>query len=290
MNNAQRYVELLKKALINELYIENEVKMFYIIKSLAEKTPISNACLVDWGNIDAGVAKILIEAKTIGATPMLSSPGIDGQSVPQPQYRNFLEFSHSMIGRKRMDNLHNCIEKILEQGIPGDFIETGVWRGGATIFMRGVLVAHGVEDRNVWVADSFEGLPPPVLPQDHGMEFTKKDFPVLAVGLDQVKSLFERYDLLDSRVRFLKGWFRDTLPDAPIGELSLLRLDGDLYESTMDALTALYDKLVPGGFVIVDDYKALDVCQQAVDDFRRDRNIDDQMIEIDPYSVYWRKS
>jgi hypothetical protein len=219
MNNTQRYIELLKKALINELYIENEIKMYYLIKSLAEKSPISYACLVDSKNVDSVISKTVCEAKKIGATPMLYSAGVDGSPVPQPHYRNFLEYSHSMIGRKRMDNLHDCLEQILEQDIPGDVIETGVWRGGATIFMRGVLAAHGVEDRNVWVADSFEGLPPPSLPQDNGMEFTKENFPILSVGLDQVKGLFDRYDLLDSRVKFLKGWFRDTLQDAPISEL-----------------------------------------------------------------------
>ena len=90
----------------------------------------------------------------------------------------------------------------------------------------------------------------------------------LMVGADQVRANFDRYGLLDDQVRFLEGWFADTLPMAPIEQLAILRLDGDLYESTMDALVPLYEKVSPGGFVIVDDYGAWEPCRKAVDDFR----------------------
>ena len=66
-----------------------------------------------------------------------------------------------MIGLKRLDNLERCVVRVLTDGVPGELVETGVWRGGATIFMRGVLKAYGVKDRTVWAADSFEGLPRP---------------------------------------------------------------------------------------------------------------------------------
>jgi hypothetical protein len=195
-----------------------------------------------------------------------------------------------MIGRKRMDNLQYCIETVLTENIEGDLIETGVWRGGATIFMRGVLASYNISDRKVWVADSFEGLPTPTLEQDQEFDLTKEKFPVLCVSLEKVKELFSRYDLLDEQVKFLIGWFKDTLPNAPIEKLSILRLDGDLYESTMDSFTHLYDKVSIGGFIIIDDYNALPVCKMAVHDFRKKRNIQDEMIEIDPSSLYWRKT
>src|ERR1039457_663209 len=67
----------------------------------------------------------------------------------------------TMIGLKRLDNLQNCIETVLKDNVPGDMIETGVWRGGGSIFMRAVLKAYGSTGRTVWVADSFEGLPEP---------------------------------------------------------------------------------------------------------------------------------
>ena len=166
-----------------------------------------------------------------------------------------------------------------------------MWRGGSTIFMRAVLKAHGVSDRVVWVADSFEGLPRPneaQYPQDTGdVLYSHKE---LAVSLEQVKANFRRYDLLDEQVRFLKGWFRDTLPDAPIKELAVLRLDGDMYESTMDALRSLYPKLAPGGYLIVDDYGAIPACRRAVTDFREAQGIHEPIETIDWTGVWWRRS
>ncbi len=94
--------------------------------------------------------------------------------------------------------------------------------------------------------------------------------------------------MLDDNVRFLQGWFKDTLADAPVEQLAVLRMDGDYYESTIQILEALYHKVSPGGFVIVDDYLHLDSCHQAVDDFRTAFSVDDEIIEADWNSVYWR--
>ena len=196
-----------------------------------------------------------------------------------------------MIGLKRLDS-QSCLEDVLTHGVPGDLIETGVWRGGSTIFMRAILKAHGVTDRRVWVADSFEGLPPPdskTFPADEGSEFhTARQ---LAIPLEQVKSHFERYGLLDDQVRFLKGWFRDTLHVAPIDRLAILRLDGDMYESTMQALEPLVPKLSVGGYIIVNDAEsAVPACRQAVQDFRQANNIREPIVPIDWTGVYWQRS
>ena len=199
--------------------------------------------------------------------------------------------AHSMIGRRRMANLRYLAETVLFHRIPGDFIETGVWRGGACIYMRAILEAYGVRNRRVWAADSFAGLPPPdeaTYPADAGDKF--HTYEELAVPLDQVKRNFERYGLLDEQVVFLKGWFKDTLPGAPTGPLAILRMDGDMYESTMDALTSLYDRVSFGGYVIVDDYRVVVGCQKAVDDFRARRRINDMIVEIDGVGVYWQKT
>jgi O-methyltransferase len=199
--------------------------------------------------------------------------------------------AHSMIGRKRMENVRNLVESVLGEHVPGDLIETGVWRGGACIFMRGILKTYGVRDRIVWVADSFEGLPKPDenrYPADRGDAF--HTFKELAITLEEVQDNFARYDLLDDRVRFLKGWFKDTLATAPIDRLALLRLDGDMYESTMDALTPLYPKLSRGGYVIVDDYHVVAGCKQAVEDYRAAHAITDPLREIDGVGVYWQRS
>jgi O-methyltransferase len=179
----------------------------------------------------------------------------------------------------------------VEEDVPGDLIETGVWRGGACILMRGALNAYGDESRCVWVADSFEGLPKPNAEKyaaDAGDDhWTHNE--TLAVSLEQVQENFARYGLLDDRVKFLKGWFSNTLPTAPIEKLSILRLDGDMYESTIDAIAALYPKLSVGGFAIVDDY-FLKNCKAAIHDYRDLHGITEPMIEIDDRAIYWRRA
>jgi O-methyltransferase len=196
-----------------------------------------------------------------------------------------------MLGQARLSHLVQCCIDVLRDGIPGDFIETGVWRGGACILMKGVLAAAGDQTRAVWVADSFQGLPPPdsdQYPADAGdLHHVEAD---LRVTEDEVRERFRRYGLLDDRVRFLKGWFKDTLPDAPIEALALARLDGDMYESTSDALRALYPRLSPGGWLIVDDYGAVEGCRRAVDDWRREHRIAEPMTTIDWTGVAWRRT
>ncbi len=195
----------------------------------------------------------------------------------------------TMIGTARMRNLRLLTERVLEENVPGDVIETGAWRGGACIYVRGIFHAYGVTDRRIWVADSFRGLPPPDperYPADAGD--THHAMTQLAVSLAEVKHNFAKYGLLDDQVRFLEGWFRDTLPSAPIERLAVLRLDGDMYESTMAALESLYDKVSPRGFVIIDDY-TLPSCRKAVDDFRQRRQIGEEIEGIDVAAVFWRK-
>lgn len=199
--------------------------------------------------------------------------------------------AHSMIGLKRMQNVRDLTESVMGNRVPGDLIETGVWRGGACIFMRGILRTYGVTDRIVWVADSFAGLPPPneeQYPADKGDTF--HTYRELAVSLAEVKANFERYELLDDQVRFLEGWFKDTLPNAPIEKLAILRLDGDMYESTTDALKALYPKLSVGGYAIIDDYNVVAGCRQAVSDYRTAHAIEDPIQEIDGVGVFWRRT
>lgn len=198
--------------------------------------------------------------------------------------------AHTMIGLKRLRNIRDCVEDVLVRQVPGDLIETGVWRGGATILMRAVLKAHGVTDRRVWLADSFTGLPlpdPQRYPKDAGDKHHTQ--PQLAVSAEQVRANFRRYGLLDDQVQFLEGWFRDTLPTAPIDRLAILRLDGDMYESTIVALEHLYDKLSPGGYVIVDDYGCIASCRQAVHDFRTSHQITAPIRPIDWSGIFWQR-
>lgn len=198
--------------------------------------------------------------------------------------------AHTMVGLKRLDNVQFCVEDVLANGVRGDLMETGVWRGGTVILMRAVLKAYAVTDRCVWAADSFAGLPPAnaaKYPLDAGHPLDR--FTELACSLEAVQDHFRAYGLLDEQVRFLKGWFRDTLPGAPVRRLALLRLDGDLYESTMDALVHLYPKLEAGGYVIVDDYGDIPACRQAVHDYRQQHGIAEEIRAVDWTGVFWQK-
>ncbi|MGI8876197.1 MAG: TylF/MycF/NovP-related O-methyltransferase [Egibacteraceae bacterium] len=197
----------------------------------------------------------------------------------------------SMVAANSLRHLQRCVEDLIQRGIPGDLIEAGAWRGGASILMRAVLAAHGVRDRRVYVADSFEGLPPPDerYPADAGdRHHTIRQ---LAVSLEEVQSNFGRYGLLDDQVRFLRGWFEETLPTVRDRVWALVRIDGDMYSSTMQALECLYPGLAVGGIVVIDDYGAVQACSEAVEDFRRRRGISEPLREVVPgrAGVFWAR-
>lgn len=181
---------------------------------------------------------------------------------------------HTMVGWKRLENVQACVETILAEGIEGDLLEAGVWRGGVAIFMKALLYAYGEDMRRVIVADSFAGFPNPRLEDREDRHWTVKNSAAeafMSVSEEEVRDNFSRYGLLDDKVVFLKGFFHETLPNAPIEKLALLRADADMYRSTMDILESLYDKLSPGGFCIIDDY-AMSSCKAAVDEFRKRRD------------------
>lgn len=194
------------------------------------------------------------------------------------------EDAETMVGTRQLDSLQFCMRSVLDDNIEGDMVEAGVWRGGIAIFMRACLKAYGVSDRIVWLADSFAGLPP----IDRSMETYTWNAGDMAVSLEEVQQNFARYGLLDTQVGFVKGFFSDTLP-GPIGKLSILRADADLYASTTDVLNTLYPKLSPGGYAVFDDYSNLRACRRAIDDYRRDHGVTEEIQRIDQRAVFWRK-
>lgn len=270
------YLELIKKVLMDVINIEGE-----------HYQPVEYSSFKSWKINILKWIDALLKSKKFRVVYHLHNDleeRIDGRGM-WPQH------AQTMVGIKRLNNIQYCVEKIIEDGIPGDLIETGVWRGGSTIFMRAILKAHGVIDKKVWVADSFEGLPQPnesMYPADKGDIYHSYD--ELKVSLEDVRNNFKKYDLLDDQVKFLKGWFSETLPTAPIEKLSVLRLDGDMYESTMDALINLYPKLSVGGYIIIDDYHWIEACRQAVTDYRNKYGITDEIINVDWTAVYWKKT
>jgi O-methyltransferase len=191
----------------------------------------------------------------------------------------------TMVGLRRLDDLQSCVEAIVRDDVEGDLIEAGSWRGGASIVMRATLDSLGA-GRSVYVADSFEGFPEPDDPERTQDEWGEIDY--LAVPLEEVRQNFERLGL-DGGVEFVPGFFADTLPRLRGRRWALVRLDGDTYESTRVALDALYPGVASGGYVVIDDYGALEECRQAVDEFRSEHGIDEPLEEVDWTGVRWRR-
>jgi O-methyltransferase len=266
----ERYLDLVKRSL-TRLMFENEA-----YDEIATDIP-------GWKGPPVRLLRALLAKKKIELVRRVD---------PERRYvgDDWPTYGETMIGMARLNNLQECVESVLRDHVPGDLIETGIWRGGAGILMRAVLAAWDETERSVWLADSFQGVPKPnieLYESDAEMEYLFET-PLLTVGIDEVKENFRRYALLDDQVKFLEGWFRDTLPTAPIARLAVLRLDGDLYESTIDALNALYPKLSIGGYAIIDDFH-IPACVKATNDYRTINSITEPIRDIDGHGVFWRR-
>jgi O-methyltransferase len=271
-----RYLELLKSALVNLIYPEHELR----IELLEQRCGASAGRPGDQLMRD-------IRYRSPDDYAELVASKLDG-SV---RHRRPSRFSHTMVGMARLHNLEYCARKVFADGIPGDFLEAGVCQGGAAIFLRALQLAFGEEHRQVWLADSFEGLPPPTHEIDRAwdLDWSEKKQPWLACDLPAVKDNFRTYGLLDDGVRWLEGWFADSLPGAPVGPIAILRADADLYQSTREVLESLYDRVSPGGFIVIDDYGTIEACRHAVDTFREERGLTEPIRRIDWTGVYWRR-
>ncbi len=197
----------------------------------------------------------------------------------------------TMTGLRRLDDLQACVETVVRNGIDGDLIEAGAWRGGSSILMRATLNVLGATERTVWVADSFKGFPTPEADGDRAdieLETEMRGLEYLAPSLEQVRGHFDRLGCLDG-VRFVPGFFEETMAELQGRTWSLIRLDGDTYKATRLTLEALYPGLAVGGYVVLDDYLFLDGCRRAVDDFRREQAISEPIVGIDFNAVRWRR-
>jgi hypothetical protein len=187
----------------------------------------------------------------------------------------------TMVGLRRLDDLQACVERVVANGVEGDLIEAGSWRGGASMLMRATLDVHG-EDRSVVVADSFQGFPA----SDAGAPV---DHELLVAPLDDVREAFARLGL-DRGVEFVAGFFDVTLPSLAERTWALIRLDADTYEATRLALRVLYPGLAPGGVLIIDDYGSWDGCRRAVEEFRAEHGIRDPLEQIDFTAWRWTRT
>jgi O-methyltransferase len=274
-----RFLDLFKSALCASLYDESAWRRI--------EGPMRQHATNPFARVRRAALRAIVRAiESRGITMVRRYPFI-------PEHRqqgiDWPLFGFTQTGRDRLDCLQQCIETIVAEDIPGDIVETGVWHGGSMMLASAVLDSLGDSQRRIWCCDSFEGMPVPTV---HDQSFSGSedfsDLDYIRVGLERVKDNFRRFRVLTDRVHFLKGWFSATLPTAPIEQIALLRLDGDLYESTRDALVPLYPRVSSGGFVLVDDYNSWPGCKQAVTEYRSDHGITAPIVPIDGHAVYWR--
>lgn len=219
-------------------------------------------------------------------------PGVGNRSEPEPLQvalrlagQDWPLYGITMVGDSRLRNIEFALRTVASEGVDGDYMECGVWRGGASIYAAMVLRVIGDSSRRVWLVDSFKGLPTARSSED---DDTWSKMTYLKVPLAEVKENIRSYGLLDDRIQFCEGYFVDSLPRCSVQNISVLRMDGDMYDSTMDQLFNLYAKVSIGGFVIVDDW-SIPPCKRAINDFRQWHGIADPIVEIDASSMYWRK-
>ena len=221
--------------------------------------------------------------------------------ISQPEWPHL---GDTMLKSASLQAIHDVIRDVAARKVQGHYLEAGVWRGGASIFARKIMDAYGLSDRHSFVCDSFEGLPPPRHADREPEDQVYRGISYLSVSLQDVQANFRAYCESDeSKVHYFKGFFEDSMPK--VREyllrnritLSVLRLDGDMYDSTIDILYNLYDLVEVGGYIIIDDFgwtshewKARD----AIMDFRRNHEIEDQehrfVSDANRHSAYFRKA
>src|ERR687897_765833 len=228
---ARRYLDLLKGALLDEHYLENEVRIEHLLESIESGEAASPDALRDPARHLSGTMRQLQQARRTGE-PQGDSGANDRRDA----------LAYTTIGRVRLDHLEGLLDVIREEEVEGDLVECGTGRGGAAILMRGFLEAYELSGPRVWVADRFGGGSPPA--EDGTLAFSP--------NLNMVREGFAGFGLFDDRVAFLEGPPGSTLADAPIGKVALLRIGGDHPEDVRPALDALYDRITLGGFVVVD--------------------------------------
>ena len=257
--------------------LSNELKLEFLKYVIIGR--VGNATLVNnW--VESGAFPEESVIREIMARP-IDEHRLEGLDWP--------EDAVTMIGLKRMNNLHEMLDYVRKNNIEGDLIETGVWKGGATIFMKLYCDMYGM-DKKVFVCDSFAGLPKPsgkFMQDDGDTHYTQTK---LAISLEQVQNHFKIFKCLDEKVIFIKGFFGETLPNNELVQnLAILRMDGDMYESTYDVFYSCYDKLVDKGVCIIDDF-CLKGARDCTHDFRQSRNIQDTLVTVDRCGVYWIKN
>jgi hypothetical protein len=224
--------------------------------------------------------------------------GYDGESEASAALSRVA--GHTMISYERAITLYQQVCHLEESGIEGALVECGVWKGGAAALMALANLEHGRTRREIHLFDSFQGLPEPS--SRDGQHDIAKAQRLAGRSLDGSGALrpvgWDRASREDSEallrevgyplqhVHYHEGWFQDTLARSDFGDIALLRLDGDWYDSTKACLDVLYPRVVPGGFVVIDDYGHREGCRAAVTDYRREHGIGEFLHHIDATGRY----
>lgn len=188
--------------------------------------------------------------------------------------------AYTMLGTKRLDNLARLLKDLDDREVPGAVLEAGVWRGGALIWM-----AHHTK-RLVFGADSFQGCPVPCWSEDTGNRYHELTF--LKVPQYEVQANLRKFGV-QRQVRLVPGWFVHTMPGLREKRWALLRIDCDMYEGTTQVLQSLYERLSPGGHVVIDDYGTVREVREAVDTFRGERQVSAPLRMTDHTEAVWEK-
>jgi hypothetical protein len=225
-----------------------------------------------------------------------------GYDLEQEAYESMIKVhTHTMLSYQRLVTLYQQVIFCEEHDIRGSFVECGTWKGGAVGLMALGNLSHSSTRRHIHLFDSFEGLPEPdrsidgakavaeALKAGGGTSGQLIALPWLVGPLETNKELLEQtigYD--PGHLHYHKGWFQETVPKdaAEVGPIAILRLDGDWYASTKVCLEHLYDLVVSGGFVIIDDYGCFEGCQKATDEFLNKRGIRAYLNHIDSTGRY----
>ena len=261
----RRYLDLLRDALLDEHYVENELRIEHLLECIDTGKDVDPRRLADPVRYMANALRLRQQQRRTGEVPHTGAERPGGSEA----------LAYAPLGRFRLDHLARSLEVIRDEAVEGDLVDSGTRRGGAGIFMRGFLEAHEMSRRRVWVADRFENG------GSDGFRFAR--------DLNTVREGFARFGLLDDRVVFLQGPPSRTLLEAPINHLALLRVDSQDPDEIEGLLGGLYDRVTPGGFVVIDGYGAAE-CEAAVDEFRRARGVVEPLERIDWSAAAWRKT
>lgn len=188
----------------------------------------------------------------------------------------------TLVGPERIRNLYRLARRIETERISGDVVECGVFNGG-TAAVLAHFATHSRLRRTVWLFDSFEGMPQTTEEDGEAAQAYTGE----VVG--NVKNVLQVLKMVDAdlaRVRIVEGWFHDTFATVNIERIALLNIDADWYESVKLCLETFYDKVVVGGYILIDDYGHWAGCQRAVDQFFATRQVPCKLHKVD-YTARW---